>query len=234
MDKSNFKNIKTIGLDADDTLWVNETYFRETERNFTQLLSQYETKNKIEHALYNMHIKNLDIYGYGVKSFMLSMVECALDISQGNVDLSILNKVLDMGKDMLNQRVEVLDGVKSVLEKLNPEYRLLLITKGDLLDQERKLERSGLSEHFHHVEVLSHKRETNYRELLIHLGIPPEEFLMVGNSLVSDVIPVLNIGAKAIHIPFHTTWAHEMTDPPDQGDFMALKNIYDLLGLLLD
>ncbi|MEL4307689.1 HAD family hydrolase [Joostella sp. CR20] len=228
-----YSNIKVIGFDADDTLWVNETYFREAEEKFAKLLSSYETENKIDQELFKMEINNLDIYGYGVKGFMLSMVESAIDLSNGQVDNATISNILNLGKEMLLKPVEVLEGVEEVLSNLVDNYRLILLTKGDLLDQERKLEKSGLSKYFHHIEVLSDKKDENYKNLLEHLEISVKEFLMVGNSLKSDVLPLINIGAQAIHIPFHTTWAHEMvTNVEKNGTYKTVKNIKDILPLV--
>ena len=204
-----YTNIKVIGFDADDTLWVNETYFREAEERVGMLLSHFETPNKIDQELFKIEIKNLPTYGYGVKGFVLSMVELALELSNGTVSNEIIGKILDIGKEMINKPIELLDGVEETLDALSKKYRLILATKGDLLDQERKLEKSGLLDYFHHIEVLSEKQEGNYSKLLRHLDINPSEFLMVGNSLKSDVLPLVNIGAQAIHVPFHTTWEHE-------------------------
>ncbi len=204
-----YSAIRTIGFDADDTLWVNETYFRETEDKFAALLQEFETKNKIDNELFAKEMENLGLYGYGVKGFMLSMLETAIELSSGQVNSQTLSKIIGMGKEMIEKPVELLDGVEEVLQYLAPNYRLIVMTKGDLLDQERKLQKSGLSKYFQHVEVLSDKKEKNYSDLLTHLQIEVDEFVMIGNSLKSDVLPLLNIGAKAIHIPFHTTWAHE-------------------------
>jgi len=204
-----YNTIRTIGFDADDTLWVNETYFRETEDKFADLLQEFETKNKIDNELFAKEMENLRLYGYGVKGFMLSMLETAIELSSGQVNTQTLSKIIAMGKHMIDQPVEILDGVQETLQYLAPKYRLIVMTKGDLLDQERKLQKSGLSKYFQHVEVLSDKKEKNYSDLLAHLEIDVDEFVMIGNSLKSDVLPLLNIGAKAIHIPFHTTWAHE-------------------------
>jgi len=210
-----FKEITTIGFDADDTLWVNETYFRNTEEKFAELLERYETKNKIDQELFKMEMKNLELYGYGIKGFMLSMIEAALELSDNKVSHASLKKIVDLGKEMIAHPVEVLDGVVNVLKKLKDKYRLIVLTKGDLLDQERKLERSGLTAYFQHVEVLSDKKESNYQNLLNHLNVDVKEFLMIGNSLKSDVLPLLNIGASAIHVPFHTTWQHEEVNDKD-------------------
>lgn len=230
----NYQNIKVIGFDADDTLWVNETYFREAEMVFGNLLSEYETLNTIDQELFKKEIDNLPLYGYGVKAFVLSMVESALEQSNYNISTKSIEAILNIGKDMLNKPVELLDGVEEVLKALSPKYRLILATKGDLLDQERKLEKSGLTKYFHHIEVLSDKKEANYSKLLNHLDIKPSEFLMIGNSLKSDVLPLVNIKAHAIHVPFHTTWAHEqVTEQETNGKtYKTINTLRDLLKLL--
>ncbi|WP_394800250.1 HAD family hydrolase [Aestuariivivens marinum] len=229
-----YKNIKVIGFDADDTLWVNETYFREAESEFAKLLSEYETPNKIDQELFKVEIRNLDLYGYGIKAFVLSMVESALELSNYNVGTKTFEAILNIGKTMLNKPVELLDGVEEVLETLSKKYRLILATKGDLLDQERKLEKSGLTKYFHHIEVLSDKKEANYSKLLDHLDIEPSQFLMIGNSLKSDVLPLVNIKSNAIHIPFHTTWVHEMVTEKESNRkaYISVNSLRDVLKLL--
>ena len=220
----NYSNIKVIGFDADDTLWVNETYFREAELEFAKLLSQYETANKIDQELFKKEMQNLPLYGYGVKGFILSMVEMALELSNYNVSNETIKDILNIGKNMINKPVELLEGVEETLKTLSKDYRLILVTKGDLLDQERKLEKSGLTDYFHHIEVLSDKQEANYSNLLNHLDIKPSEFLMIGNSLKSDILPIINIKAKAIHVPFHTTWLHEQVDS-EEANGKAYKTV---------
>ncbi|MCX7549431.1 HAD family hydrolase [Xanthomarina sp. F2636L] len=229
-----YKNIKVIGFDADDTLWVNETYFRDAEKSFAKLLSQYETLNKIDQELFKKEMKNLPLYGYGVKGFVLSMVEMALELSNNTVSNKTIQAILDLGKDMLNKPVELLDGVEEVLKNLSTNYRLILATKGDLLDQQRKLEKSGLTDYFHHIEVLIDKQEANYSKLLNHLDIKPSEFLMIGNSLKSDVLPLVNIKAHAIHVPFHTTWAHEQVNEKETNGktYKTVAGLLDILPLL--
>lgn len=228
-----YSEIKVIGFDADDTLWVNETYFRETEDRFASLLEGYETKNTIDQELFKMEIKNLELYGYGVKGFTLSMIESALEISNGQVSQDEIVKILNLGKKMITQPVELLDGVTEVLEKLRNSYRLIVLTKGDLLDQERKIEQSGLSKYFHHVEVLSDKKEENYIDLLNHLDINVKEFLMIGNSLKSDVLPLINIGAKAVHVPFHTTWQHEEVSIKEEDyNYLKINKLIDIIQYL--
>lgn len=228
-----YSAIKVIAFDADDTLWVNETYFRETEEEFANLLEGYETKNKIDQELFKTEIKNLPLYGYGVKGFMLSMVQCALELSNGNVAQETIDKIIRLGKKMIAQPVELLDGVVEVLEKLENKYRLIVLTKGDLLDQERKVEQSGLSKYFQHIEVLSDKKEENYSKLLDHLEIDIKEFLMIGNSLKSDVLPLVNIGAQAVHIPFHTTWQHEEVMVKEEAyTYLTIHKLTDILPYL--
>ena len=229
-----YGNIKVIGFDADDTLWVNETYFREAEEAVGQLLSHYETPNKVDQELYKMEIKNLPTYGYGVKGFVLSMIELAIELSAGSVSNEIIGKILDIGKDMINKPIELLDDVEDVLKTLSRDYRLILATKGDLLDQERKLEKSGLLQYFHHIEVLSEKQEPNYQKLLNHLDIKPSEFLMVGNSLKSDILPLINIGAEAIHVPFHTTWEHEKVSKERTNGlkYNTIERLSDILSFI--
>ena len=229
-----YSHIKVIGFDADDTLWVNETFYREAELEFAGLLSQYETANKIDQELFKKEMENLDLYGYGIKSFILSMVESALEISNHSVKPEVIGKIIDIGKDMINKPVHLLEGVEEVLKALSAKYRLILATKGDLLDQERKLDKSGLIDYFHHIEILSDKKEENYSRLLNHLDIVPSEFLMVGNSLKSDILPLLNIKAHAIHVPFHTTWAHEeVTEMETNGKhYMTVSTLREILQIL--
>jgi len=229
-----FEDIKVIAFDADDTLWTNETYFREAEETFSVLLSKYETKTKIDQELFKTEIKNLAIYGYGIKGFVLSMIECALVVSNYKLSQETIGKILDIGKDMLEKPIELLDGVEEVLQGLQGKYRLIVATKGDLLDQERKLEKSNLLQYFHHVEVMSDKKEKDYLKLVKHLDIAPSQLLMIGNSLKSDVLPLLNINASAIHVPFHTTWIHEEILEEDQQklDYITLVNIKELIALI--
>ena len=232
--KKEYENIKVIGFDADDTLWVNETYYREAELEFAKLLSAFETANKIDQELFKKEMENLSLYGYGIKSFILSMVESAMEISNNTISNEAIQDILDIGKTMINKPVELLDGVEEVLKSLSSKYRLILATKGDLLDQERKLENSGLTKYFHHIEVLSDKKEENYSRLLNHLDINPSEFLMIGNSLKSDVLPLVNIKANAIHVPFHTTWEHEQVNEEETNGkiYKTVNSLRDILEFL--
>ncbi len=229
-----YENCKVIAFDADDTLWVNETYFRDTEKKFAKILSKYETVNKIEQELFKVEMKNLELYGYGIKGFMLSLIECALELSNYSISQHEIEKILILGKEMLTKPIELLDGVEEVLEKLHKKYKLIVATKGDLLDQERKLEKSGLLKYFHHIEVMSEKKEVDYRKLIKHLDINSNELLMVGNSLKSDVLPLIKIGASAIHIPFHITWSHEEVslEETKNSNFQTLSQLKDILKLV--
>ena len=228
-----YNNIKVIAFDADDTLWVNETYFREAENEFAKLLSKYETKNKIDQELFKTEIRNLSSYGYGVKGFILSMVECALELSNYQIKQDIIEKILNIGKEMLEKPIELLAGVGEVLQSLQGKYKLVVATKGDLLDQERKLEKSNLLKYFHHIEVMSDKKEKDYQKLIQHLEIHPSELLMIGNSLKSDVLPLIKIGAAAIHVPFHTTWVHENVSDEESSKlaYKTVLNIKDVARL---
>ncbi len=226
--------IKIIGFDADDTLWVNEPYYREAEERFMELMSAHEVKGDIAGALFRTEISNLQLYGYGIKAFMLSLVECAIDLTGGAVDSETISRIIGIGKEMLQRPIELLEDVKEVLGQLAPRYRLIVATKGDLLDQEGKMKRSSVSSYFHHIEVMSDKREQNYKQLLQHLDIEPYQFLMIGNSMKSDIIPPLNLGAKAIHVPFHTTWAHEeVSEDPVSGGFLRVDRLSAVLAYLI-
>ena len=197
------QHIKVIGFDADDTLWVNEPYFRDAEEKFCDLLEGYLPRHTINRELFAIEIANLPVYGYGIKAFMLSMVEAALKITGNKMPVDIISKILEIGKTQLDQPVEVLEGVEDVLQSLTNKYRLVVVTKGDLLDQEKKLTKSGLTKYFHHIEIVSEKRPDDYQKILRHLDVKADEFLMIGNSLKSDVLPILDIGGYGIHIPFH-------------------------------
>lgn len=206
------QDIRIIAFDADDTLWVNQPYFDEAEFRFRELLSGYISYDKIPEELLKVEIQNMPLLGFGVKAFTISMIEAALNISQNKIPHEALVEIIQLGRGILEKPVELLDGVEYVLSKLSDRYKLVVVTKGDLLDQERKLKGSSLEHYFHHVEIVSDKQPDDYRRLLKQLDCRPENFLMVGNSFKSDIIPVIDIGAYAAYVPFHTTWAHETTD----------------------
>ena len=227
------EGIKVIGFDADDTLWVNEPYYREAEREFVDLLAAYGVRGNVAGALFNTEMANLELYGYGIKAFMLSLVECAIELTDGAIKSSAIGRIIGIGKSMLERPIELLEDVKFVLQGLAPHYRLIVATKGDLLDQERKMRKSSISSYFHHIEVMSDKKEQHYVQLLKHLDISPAEFLMVGNSLKSDIIPPLELGAWGIYVPFHTTWAHEEVDAAPESDrYFHVEHLRDVLKII--
>jgi putative hydrolase of the HAD superfamily len=227
------KNLKVIAFDADDTLFINETYFAETEEKFCALMEDYLSNQGISQQLFKVEIDNLKIYGYGIKGYILSMIEAAMHISNNTIPIEIIEKIIQYGKELLEKPIVLLDGVEETLAALHGKYKLVVATKGDLLDQRRKLHDSGLGHYFHHIEVMSDKQEVDYSDLIRRLEIQPEEFFMIGNSLKSDVLPVLAIGGHAVHIPFHTTWAHEKVDHKIVHDkFWAYEKMTDVLKKL--
>ena len=225
---------KVIAFDADDTLWVNETFFRETEEKFCALLSDFSTSNETMEVLFATEMQNLEEYGYGTKGFVLSMIETALRITGNKVPQHTLEQIIELGKKQINQPVELLDGVIETLGYLKEKgYKLIVATKGDLLDQERKLQKSKLEKYFHHVEVMSNKNTADYKKLIKHLEIKPKEFLMIGNSYKSDIEPVLELGGFGIHIPFHITWIHEQTkEVEEHPNWIKLQKIADIKTIL--
>ena len=227
-------NLKVIAFDADDTLFVNEPYFQETEHKFCALMSDYLSQQGLSQELFRVEIQNLDLYGYGIKGYILSMIEAAMRISNNTISIEIVAKIIEYGKELLQKPIELLDGVEETLTALQGKYKLIAATKGDLKDQQSKLHRSGLGHYFHHIEVMADKQELNYEKLLKRLEINADEFFMIGNSLKSDVLPVLEIGGYAVHIPFHTTWEHEkISHTVEHPNFKTLEKITEVLPLLL-
>lgn len=228
------ETLQVIAFDADDTLWVNEPFFREIEEKFCNMLEDYLPHHSVSRELLRIEIDNLVYYGYGVKSFILSMIETAIQVSDGTISNKVIEKIMTLGKELLSRPIELLDGVEEVLQTLQGKYRLVMATKGDLLDQEKKLIKSGLAKYFHHIEIVSDKKEPEYQKLIKHLDIQPQEFLMVGNSLKSDIIPVLNIGGYGFHVPYHTTWEHEKVDINiEHPNFRQLARIAEVLKYLI-
>ena len=227
------KNIKVIAFDADDTLFVNETYFAETEEKFCSLMSDYLSQQGISKELFKIQIDNLKLYGYGIKGYTLSMIEAAMKISNNTIPIEVIERIIQLGKELTAKPIVLLEGVEETLQALHGKYKLVVATKGDLLDQRRKLHNSGLGKYFHHIEVMSDKQEIDYSDLIKRLEIRPEEFFMIGNSLKSDVLPVLAIGGHAVHIPFHTTWAHEKIDHKvEHKNCSTFKKITEVLKKL--
>ena len=227
------KNIKIIAFDADDTLWVNEPYFQETEHRFCALLEDFSPHHTISQELFRTEMENLSLYGYGVKGFMLCMIETISKTTENRGKIELVNKTIELGKELLKKPIELIDGVEEVLKKLNSDYRLVMATKGDLLDQERKLINSGLEKYFHHIEIMSNKKNEDYQKIFKHLDCKPENFLMIGNSIKSDILPVLELGGHAIHVPYHTTWAHEQVNQNvEHPGFIQVKEITEILNHL--
>ncbi|WP_261512031.1 HAD family hydrolase [Chryseobacterium paludis] len=227
-------HITTIAFDADDTLWVNEPYFQEAEKEFCVILEDYLPQHSVSQELFKTEMQNLHLYGYGIKGFMLCMIETICRVSNGTASMQLINKAIDLGHELLQQPVQLLDGVTETLEDLKGKYRLVMATKGDLQDQERKLKKSGLENYFHHIEIMSDKQNTDYTKLLKHLDCKPENFMMLGNSIKSDILPVLEIGGFAAHIPFHTTWAHEQHEHQLKHErFIELESIDEVLKYLV-
>lgn len=199
-----------IAFDADDTLWHNETIFQATETRFAELVSQHHPEAWIRERLFATEMRNLKHFGYGIKGFTLSMIETAIELTGGRVTGSEIQQVIEWAHQMIAAPVELLEGVRESVEALAPAYHLMLLTKGDLFDQESKLARSGLGDLFRSVEIVSDKNAGTYARIIARHGVEPQRFLMVGNSLKSDVLPALEAGACAVHVPYVTTWAHEV------------------------
>jgi putative hydrolase of the HAD superfamily len=219
-----------IAFDADDTLWHNERIYTAAQAKFQSLLVQYHSIEWIDDRLYQTEMRNLEHFGYGIKAFALSMIETAVELTEGRIAGSDIQTIIDIARDMLTAEVELLEHVEATIAALAQNYALMVITKGDLRDQEMKMAHSGLAQFFRHVEIVSDKTREGYAALLARLGIAPARFLMVGNSLRSDILPVLALGASAVYVPYQFTWAHEAADIPQSGQagFYQL----DHLGLL--
>jgi putative hydrolase of the HAD superfamily len=226
--------IRVVGFDGDDTLWHSETHFDVTQTAFRDLLRRHVPDVDVDRRLAEMEMKNLSVYGYGVKSFTLSMLETAIELTEARIPASDLEVILGWGKKMLLEPTRLLDGVEKTLTELSQGYDLLLITKGDLFDQESKLARSGLGDLFLGVEIVSEKDTDTYSGIFERRAIQPEDFVMVGNSLRSDVVPVVELGARAVHIPYQVTWHHEHVPEeslPKSG-WHRLESVTELPALL--
>jgi putative hydrolase of the HAD superfamily len=223
-----------VGLDGDDTLWHNETRFHLTQTALRDLLRRHVPDADIDSHLAEVEMRNLGLYGYGVKAFTLSMLETAIQVTDGRIPTADLEVILGWGKKMLGEPTELLEGVEEALREVSSRYQLLLITKGDLFDQESKLARSGLAEMFSGVEILSEKNVDAYRAVLRRRHIEPDEFVMVGNSLRSDIAPVIALGALGVHIPYPLTWSHEHVpeDAMPREGWHRLASISELDALL--
>lgn len=216
--------IELVALDADDTLWHNEPLYRGTEQQLRELLARYEPPEEIEQRLYETERRNLEHFGYGVKGFVLSMIETAIELTEGRIESADIRTIMDWGRGMLASPVELLEGVRETVEEVAGDFPLILLTKGDLLHQESKLARSGLGELFKGVEIVSEKDPAVYRRVMRRYDVRPEAFVMVGNSLKSDVLPVLEAGAHAVYVPYHICWVHEHVEP----DAVAGKAFHEI------
>jgi putative hydrolase of the HAD superfamily len=225
--------VEVIGVDADDTLWHNETLFSVTHQRFAELLADHADPDELGKRMLETERQNLHLFGYGAKGFTLSMIETALEVTNGDLPGSHVQAILDLGKALLSHPVDLLDGVREAIEAL-ADRRLVLITKGDLFHQETKVAGSGLGQHFERVEIVSEKDEVTYRKVLADLGVEPEHFLMVGNALRSDVLPVVAIGGRAVHVPYEVDWAHELVDDADlpADGWWRVGSLAELPGLL--
>lgn len=225
--------LTTIGFDADDTLWQNEAFFRLTQDRFIRLLADHAAPQDLAHRLEQAERRNLGHYGFGVKGFTLSMIETAIEVTEGRVSGAVIGELVAAGREMLEHPIELLPHVRATVTALAAEYRVILITKGDLLDQERKLAQSGLGDLFHGVEIVSHKTPGAYRAIFSRHGTGADQAMMVGNSLKSDVIPALEAGSWGVHIPHGLTWALEAADPPrSHRRFHELPDLGGLPGLV--
>ena len=221
-----------IGFDADDTLWHNESIFTITQKKFREILHSHNTE-LVNQTLSSTQIKNLKIFGYGIKGFILSMIETSVELTNGKIKGNDIQKIIDFGREMLANPIELLPHVQEVIEDLSRKYRLLLITKGDLFDQETKIARSGLADYFTGVEIVSDKNSETYEKILSRHDIAASRFIMIGNSMRSDIVPIVQIGGQAVHIPYYSTWDHEQKHPYiDPKNFKQLKHIGLLPGLI--
>lgn len=225
--------IRTIAFDADDTLWVNEPFFRDGEAQLQKIVAEWAAPEELIRALYDVEMQNMEAYGYGIKAFVLSMLETAMKVSENRIPAEKLAEIVELGKRQIAKPVELLDGVEEVLESLQGRYRLVMATKGDILDQRRKLAKSGLERYFHHIEVMCDKQTDDYDRMFGRLGCSPDEVLMIGNSLRSDVLPVLEMGGWGAYVPFHVTWEHEVVDDNiEHPRYLRLEKLADILGYL--
>jgi len=217
-----------VGFDADDTLWRSEDFFRDAEAMFEQIVSPYAPEGvDVLDSLHAIELDNVPVSGYGVKAFALSMVQSAVTATRGTVPADVIGQLVDHTHEMLLHPVELLDGVPETLAAVGATHRLVLMTKGDLVHQTRKLRTSGLEHHFDHIEIMLDKDVDSYRRIFEELSIDAERFLMVGNSVRSDILPIVELGGSGVHIPYHLTWGHEVVHHHD-GGFAELESIRDL------
>lgn len=223
----------TIFFDADDTLWENERYFRNAEVLFTDLLADYTSPEGVQHMLWQKQEDNIPLFGYGSKTYMIGMADAAMELCGGKLPDHIYYGIKKIITDLAFHELEIIDGVKETLEALQGRYKMIVATKGDLPEQMAKFRKSGLAGYFHHCEVMENKDETNYMELAVKNNLEPEQILMIGNSVKSDIAPVVNIGGMAIHTPHEVVWVHEMMDMPQSERILIVQNIREILQYLI-
>ena len=223
-----------IAFDADDTLWHSERLYAEAQKQFTQMLSNYHDAEWINDRLYQTEIRNIQHFGYGTKAFALSLIETAIELTEGRISSKEIQKIVEWAKIMLNSEVELLPHVSQIIPQLSRQYPMMIITKGDLLDQETKIKKSGLGKYFQHIEIVSQKTLESYEKILKKYSVEPSRFMMIGNSLPSDILPVLKLGGSAVHIPYEITWLHETAQEPprDHSGYYELENLGQLPSLL--
>jgi len=225
--------IDTVAFDADDTLWHNEHLFQDTQKKLEEIVGRYRPGEDIHDALFAVEMRNLQLFGYGIKGFTLSMVEAAVQLTEGRITGPEIHEIVELGKTMLAAPVELLDGVEETLAEVTRRFRVILITKGDIVDQTSKIERSGLAGHFEQVEIVPRKDAATYRTIFARHRIDPLRSVMVGNSLPSDILPVLELGGHGVHVPYALLWAHEAHDAePDHERFHRLERLSELPALL--
>lgn len=226
--------LEIIAFDADDTLWHNERLYNNAQTELIKLLAGYGVKEDVTESLYAREVRNIPIYGYGIKSFALSMIELSIELTKGQIRSEDIATIIQIAKGMLTAEVVLFEGVESTVRELSQDFDLMVITKGDLIDQESKLRRSGIDGYFRCVEIVSEKSNEMYESLLEKYNINPNRFLMVGNSLKSDILPVVQIGAHAVHVPYELTWMHEnlTTEQIDPSLYHKIKNLNQLPALV--
>ncbi len=224
------KSALVIGFDADDTLWHNEVIFEKVHARYRTLLAQYHDAATVDRTLFATEMRNLPRYGYGVKGYTLSAIETAIELSAGQIRAAEIRQLIDTCHEMLAHPVELLDGVAETVAQLAAQHRLILITKGDLHHQERKVANSGLAAHFERIEIVSEKNQEVYAAILDRHDVAPERFLMVGNSVKSDILPVLALGGAGAYVPYHVLWAAEHAEEPSPqtARFFRLKTVREL------
>ena len=223
-----------IAFDADDTLWHTERLYREVQAWFVQLLGKYHDAEWIHERFHQIEMGNIQYFGIGIKAFVLSLIEAAVELSEGQISAGEIQEIIDWGRKMSSSEVELLPDSAEVLSKLSQEYRLMIVTKGDLLDQETKISRSGLGQYFQYIEIVSQKTPESYGKLLKRYAVEPSRYMMIGNSLRSDILPVLELGGSAVYIPYETTWLHEVAEEPhpEQAGYYQLEHLGQLPLLL--